>query len=256
MTEGGVPKLPPRWRSEAIPVPGGAVPTAVCGPASASRAAALLVVPSIFGPAPDLLERLSEFADGALLVVPDPFWRTGGGVVPYDQHDAAVARLRGFELRRCIEDLSAVLDWARARSAGRVVGLGICFGGPFVLRFAAERRLDGVVTWHGSRMEDHLGRAGEIICPLRLHFGDADPITPPPVIEKIRSTFSAHPDVSIVVHPGADHGFSHDGPSYDARACRAGLDAVRELLGRALSERVSSRGGGGRRPSTTTRTTR
>ena len=220
-------------RTEPIPVEGGAVPTAVLGPENEGAVAALVVVPSIFGPAPDLLERLAEFDDCALIAVPDPFWRIGGGVVPYDQHDAAIARLRGFEMRRCIEDLSAVVTWARARSNGRVVGLGICFGAPFVMRFAAKRWLDGVVTWHSSGMEDHLERAGEILCPLRLHFGETDPITPPEVIEKIRSVFASHPDVSIVVHPGVDHGFGHDGRPYDAEACRAGLDAVAELLGRA-----------------------
>jgi len=220
-------------RTERIPVDGGAVPTDVLGPEDASALPALVVVPSIFGPAPDLLKRLSEFDDRALIAVPDPFWRTGGGVMPYDQLDQAVARLRDFDMRRCIEDLSAVVDWARAQANGRVLGLGICFGGPFVLRFAAERRLEGVVTWHGSRMQDHLKRAGEIVCLLRLHFGDADPITPPEVIEEIGSAFASHPDVSIVVHPGADHGFSHDGRTYDEKACRAGLDAVGELLGPA-----------------------
>lgn len=217
-------------RSEAIAVEGGAVPTAVLGPRDPD--AALVVVPSIFGPAPDLLERLSEFGERALVAVPDPFWRVGAGVVPYEQHDAAIARLKGFDLRRCIDDLSAVLDWARSRVGGPVIGLGICFGGPFVLRFAAERRLDGVVTWHGSRMQDHLERAAQIVCPLRLHFGSADPITPPEAIERIRSALGSHPDLSIVVHPGADHGFSHDGRAYDAKACRAGLDAVGELLAR------------------------
>jgi len=87
-----------------------------------------------------------------------------------------------------------------------------------------------VVTWHGSRLQEHLQRAGDITCPLRLHFGDADPITPPEVIEAVRSAFASHPDVDLVVHRGADHGFSHDGASFDANACRAGLDAVAELL--------------------------
>ena len=222
-------------RNVSIPAEGGAVPTAVLGPEDAPAVPALVVVPSIYGPAPDLLKRLSEFEERALVAVPDPFWRTGGGVVPYDQHDAAIARLQGFELRRCIDDLSAVVDWARARGNGRVVGLGICFGGPFVMRFAGDRRLDGVVTWHGSRMEDHLERAAEIVCPLRLHFGSADPITPPDAIEKIRGLLASHPDLAIDVHPGADHGFSHDGAAYDAKACRAGLDSLGELLARQIS---------------------
>ena len=36
----------------------------------------------------------------------------------------------------------------------------------------------------------------------------------------------------LPVHPGSNHGFSHDGPAYDPEACRAGLEAVGELLGR------------------------
>ncbi|MCG8588066.1 MAG: dienelactone hydrolase family protein [Proteobacteria bacterium] len=219
-----------RVQHRAIPVDGGAVPTEIRGPEDASGAPVLFVVPSIFGAAPDLLERLSEFADRASIAVPDPFWRQGGGVIPYADRQPAFARLEGFEPGRCIADLGAVLDWAHAEGNGVVLGLGICFGGPFVLRFASEGRLDGVVTWHGSRMEQHLKRAADVTCPLRLHFGDADAITPPETIDAIRKAFASHPDVSIAVHPGADHGFSHDGPAYDAAACRAGLDAVGELI--------------------------
>ena len=217
-------------RSEAIRVEGGSVPTAVQGPDDPSRVPALVVVPSIFGPAPDLRKRLEELSDAALIGVPDPFWRVGGGVIPYDDLEYARSRLAGFDPRRCVADMGAVVDWATTQSNGRVVGLGICFGGPLVLRFAGEGRLAGVVTWHGSRMESHLERARETTCPLRLHFGSADPVTPPEAIEKIRSAFASNPDVSIVVHPGAVHGYSHDGPAYDARAARAGLDATRELL--------------------------
>ena len=216
----------------AISVEGGAVPTVLLGPDAPSRVPAIVVVPSIYGPAPDLIERLAEFAAAALVVLPDPFWRVGGGPVPYHQSEKARARLAGFDLRRCIADLGAVLEWAAARGNGRLIGVGICFGGPFVLRFAGEGRLAGVVTWHGSRMENFLARAHETTCPLRLHFGSADPITPLEAIEKIRAAFAANPDVSIVVHPGAVHGFSHDGPpfaasAWRARECGAGRDCGR-----------------------------
>jgi len=216
--------------SVAIEVEGGAVPTVLLEPDAAAPVPALEVVPSIYGPAPDLIERLAEFAAVARVVLPDPFWRVGGGAVPYHETEKARSRLAGFDLRSCIADLGAVLDWAAARSNGRVIGVGICFGGPFVLRFAGEGRLAGGVTWHGSRMENFLARAHETTCPLRLHFGSADPLTPPEVIGKIRAAFATNPDVSIVVHPGAVHGFSHDGPAFDASACRAGLDAVHDLL--------------------------
>lgn len=213
-----------------IPVEGGAVPTAVLTPQDPKKGPALIVIPSIFGPAPDLLKRLGEFADDALIVVPDPFWRVGGGVVAYDDMETARGRLQGFKPGLCNADIEAVIDWATKESNGRVVGVGICFGGPFVLRFAAQGKLAGGVTWHGSRMEAFLDRASETTCPLRMHFGDADPVSPPEAIEAIRKAFASHPDLSIVVHPGATHGFSHDGAAYDEAACRASLDSTRELL--------------------------
>ena len=213
-----------------IEVAGGAIPTRVIEPDRAHPLPALLVIPSIFGPADDLVRRLSAHRGRARIVLPDPFWRVGGGVVDYADHASAVGRLKDFDLPRCTEDLRAVLDWTRARSNGRVAGLGICFGGPFVLRFAGAGLLDGAITWHGSRMENFLQRAADTTCPLRLHFGSADPVSPPEAIEKIRAAFAGHPDLSIVVHPGAVHGFSHDGAAYDEKACKAGLDATGELL--------------------------
>lgn len=213
-----------------VDVENGAVPTAVIESDAPEPGPALIVIPSIFGPAPDLLKRLSEFAGHALVVVPDPFWRVGDGVVPYEDFETARKRLKRFDIARCNADLDSVLDWATEQSNGQVVGLGICFGGPFVLRFASEGRLAGCVTWHGSRMQNYLEHAADIMCPLRFHFGELDPVTPPEAIEAIRDAFAFHPDISIAIHSGATHGYSHDGPEFDEAACRAGLDATAELI--------------------------
>jgi carboxymethylenebutenolidase len=218
-------------RFEEIPVDGGAVPVHVCGRQDSNDAPGLVVVPSIFGPAPDLLQQMAQLSDIALVAVADPFWRVGGGVVPYENHDEAIGRLaKGFDLKRCNADMRAVIDWTRARCNGRVAGLGICFGGPIVLTAAGDGALDGVIAWHGSRMEAFLDRADQITCPLRFHFGSADPITPPEAIEQIKAAFASHADASFVVHPGLDHGFSHLGESYDAAAAQAGLDDTRTVL--------------------------
>ncbi len=72
-----------------VAVENGAVPAVVIEPDAPERGPALVVIPSIFGPAPDLLKRLSEFAKNALVVVPDPFWRVGDGVVPYEDFETA-----------------------------------------------------------------------------------------------------------------------------------------------------------------------
>jgi carboxymethylenebutenolidase len=216
---------------EEVEVEAGRVPIHVLSPEIRSAAPGLVVVPSIFGPAPDLLEQLAELADTALIVVPDPFWQVGGGVIPYHDHETAIGRLgSGFDGKRSFAEMRMVVEWTRGQCNGHVAGLGICFGGPFVLDMAGRALLDGVITWHGSRMQDYLARAATTKCPMRLHFGSVDPITPAEAIEQVRAAFAQHTDVEIVVHPGLDHGFSHAGKSYDATAARAGLDSVRSIL--------------------------
>lgn len=215
-----------------IEVPAGQLPLHVLGPEDASRVPALVVIPSIFGPADDLLGRLAELAGDTLVVVPDPFWRTGEGAMPYDDLDAAIGRLAEFDLDACTAEMAATVWWARQQANGSVVAVGICFGGPFVLGLAERHEVDGIVTWHGSRMEQALDNAARITCPVRHHLGGADPVTPPEVVDRLREAFAGHDDAQIVVHEGASHGFSHDGPAYDETAERAGFASVVELLDR------------------------
>lgn len=213
-----------------IPVDGGSMPVHVPARSASGDLSGLVVIPSIFGPAPDLLENLETLRDAAVVVVTDPFWHARPGSIPYEDRDAAFARLRGFDLQRCYAETLTAIEWTRARCNGNVVALGICFGGPVVLHAAAEGKIAGAITWHGSRMENFLDRSGQISCPLRLCFGSDDPISPPDAIEKIRSAFAAHPDASFVVHPGLTHGYSHEGESFDAAALQSDLDTTRELL--------------------------
>ena len=114
-----------------------------------------------------------------------------------------------------------------------IVIVGICFGGALALLAAADGLVDGVVTWHGTRMEDQLGRAAEMRCPMRLHFGNRDPFVPMSAVAAVQAAFAGRHDVQVVVHDGATHGYSHrDAPqAYDQRAEQAGVAAVRELLG-------------------------
>ncbi len=216
-----------------IEVEAGAVPTAVVGPDDPSDVPAVVVVPSVFGPAPDLLVRLAELGDSALVCVPDPFWRTGDGPTPYGDMDQVGVRLTGIDIHVCRAEMGAVAAWARTQGNGRVIGIGICFGGPYVLRMAADGELDGVVTWHGSGMERVLRRAGEITCPVRHHLGSVDPITPPEVVDALREAFAGHPDAEVVVHPGVDHGFTHDGDTWDPTAYQAAFASVVDLVARA-----------------------
>jgi len=196
--------------------------------------AGVVIVPSAFGVGADLEAQMQEVAAEASLVVAiDPFFREGGGVVPYDDMARVMGRLRGLDRGRAYRDLGAAIDWARGRAERRaVVVLGICFGGSLALLAAADGAADGVVTWHGARMETVLDRAAEMRCPLRLHFGGADPFVPAEVVEAVRAAFGGRRDVEIAVHDGATHGFSHraSARSYQERAERAGMDALRALV--------------------------
>lgn len=216
-----------------VEVDGGAVPVWVAGPPpeQANSLPGLVVIPSIFGAHEDLQAQMRTVADVATTVIMDPFWREGGGAVPYADHATAMGRLAEFDRQAAFADVAAVAAWTAAQSNGRLAALGICFGGPFVLLGASSGIFTGGVTWHGSRMEGVLDRLGDVgPGPFRFHFGDADPITPPEAIDAVRSHFAAHADTNIVVHLGAAHGFSHEGAAWDEAAAAAGLADVRSTL--------------------------
>ena len=213
-----------------IPVPDGEVPAYVSGPDDVSTLAGLVVIPSIFGPTDFLLAQIATLADVGLTAVIDPFWRQGGGPLPLSSRDEAFERVGQLDRSACGQDVEAVAQWVGERTNGRVVGLGICFGGPFALTGATSGHFAGAVTWHGTRIEGVLDQLDGLTAPLRLHFGEADPITPPEVIDAVRQRFADHPDCTIAIHPGAVHGYSHEGPAYDEAAAEAGLADLRNLI--------------------------
>jgi carboxymethylenebutenolidase len=174
-----------------IPVDDGSLPLTIAR--RDGRGSAVVIVPSAFGVAPDLEEQMRELASTARVVVAfDPFFRGDGGVAAYDDLPRVMARLAALDRDRCARDLAAALAWTGTPA----IVLGICFGGPFALGA-------GAVTWHGTRLEQHLSRAADISCPLRLHFGAADPIVPPAAVDAIRAAFADHADAEIVAQPTA-----------------------------------------------------
>lgn len=198
--------------------------------------AAVVIMPSAFGIGPDLEAQMVELADDASLVAAiDPFSRSEAGVLPYDDLKRVMARLDAFDRARAHVDVRAAIEWTRERVRRPIVMLGICFGGPYALVAAADGAVDGVVTWHGTRMHEHLARADEMRCPMRLHFGREDPLVPPPAVEAVRNAFAARSDVHIVVHDGATHGFSHRAApkAYDECAERAGMSSLYQLVANA-----------------------
>jgi carboxymethylenebutenolidase len=211
---------------------GGALPLTIAR--SGGVGAAVVIMPSAFGVGPDLEAQMAELAETASVALAiDPFFREDAGPVPYDEMARVMARLQALDRQRAYRDLRAAIEWIRARESGRrVVVLGICFGGPFALLAAADGVVDGAVTWHGTRMENYLERKAEIHCPMRLHFGGADPVVPKAAVDAIRTAFASHRDVRIIVHDGATHGYSHRAApaAYNELAERMSMDSLRELI--------------------------
>lgn len=196
---------------------------------------ALVIVPSIFGVAPDVVTHANHFASiGALVLAIDPFWRTVPGALRFGPDtDAALARMRSHDSEKGHADLLDVIRAAKQDPAGngKVICLGICFGGRFAFVAAADGQVDASAAWHGGRLGSLLHRAEDISVPLELDFGDRDPSIPSQEVARIRDAFASHPDVHIREHVGAGHGFSHIGlrPWHEV-ACDAGIAAVDRLI--------------------------
>jgi len=218
-----------------IPVGAETVPAMVMR-GSRPSGPAVLMMPAAFGLAADVLEQITQLAEQASLVVAlDLFWRDGRGAIGYGDTASVMARIRELNQERALAELLAVCRWTKQQDVGngRLLGLGVCLGGPFVFLAAQRGCLDAVVTWHGSRLDSFLAEAAAMRCPMALHFGERDRIAPLDAVERIKAAFKNHDDVEITVHSGADHGFSHPlGPTYDEAAYRAGFESVRALLAR------------------------
>lgn len=175
----------------------------------------LIVFPSIFGITGELAQHADQIAaTGAVVLAFDPFARGDdpGGLEEADR-ERAFKRMGGLDVGRVTRDFRELIAALKVDPAcnGRVVGLGICLGGPFVFDAAADSELDGVVTWHGSRMGNAVARAAEVKCPVLMDFGDEDPVVPAEELTRIESACRVIGDFRMRVHPGAGHGFSHTG---------------------------------------------
>jgi carboxymethylenebutenolidase len=218
-----------------LPVAFGGLPLTI---ASGNGAGASVVIfPAAFGVAPDLEAQMLELAHDAGSVVSfDPFFRTDPGVVPYADMARVMKRVGGANRDQMASDLRAVLKWIRSESSQRALVLvGVCIGGLYALHAAADGLVDGLVVWHGTKLDDAIDRVSSVQCAVRLHFGAVDPIVPPPTVSSVRTAFQSHSDAQIFVHAGATHGFSHrTAQAYHAAAEQAAMASVTELVKREL----------------------
>lgn len=132
---------------------------------------------------------------------------------------------------RGLAHLAAAAAYLRQRTgAGRIGVIGWCFGGGWALQGALElpEWIDAAVMYYG-RLELERSRLARLETPLLGLFGREDQGIP---VEQVRLMDSLlrqmDRDATIIVYPGADHGFAN--PSGEAYQEETAEDAWRRTI--------------------------
>lgn len=181
-------------------------------PAGAPKGA-ILVVQEIFGLNPGMRARVDRWAaQGYAAYALDLFWRDTPGLsldpdVP-EQMQQAFGHLGHFDTDKGIEDIEALIRFARAETGGKVGVTGYCLGG--LLTFLAAARTDGdaFAAYYGGQINTYLREAHAIGKPLLMHFAELDHFIPLSAVDEIRDVFAGDERVEIHVYEGVDHGFA------------------------------------------------
>lgn len=188
----------------------------------------IVLLQEIFGVNAVIRAAADLFAEeGYVVLAPDLFWRMQPNVqLGFDDQSRqqAMSYYSKFNIDQAVADIGAALAALKARPecTGKLAALGFCLGGLLAYLAAARLPVDAAVGFYGVRIDEYLGEANKVQCPLLLHFGEQDHLNPPEKVQKVRAAFAGKDNVSIVVHPGVDHAFYLVGrSSYDKRA--AGL---------------------------------
>lgn len=180
--------------------------------------AAIVVVQEIFGVNAHIRSLVDRYAEyGYRAIAPAVFDRVERGVeLDYDAEGIA----KGRDLAGAIKWDPVMADVAAAvehvSSTGPVGIVGFCFGGSVAWLAASALPVAAAVGYYGGQIHELIDRAPTV--PTMLHFGELDGGIP---LDQVHAIDAAHPDVSVHIYEGAQHGFS-----CDARASYGALPAA------------------------------
>jgi carboxymethylenebutenolidase len=201
----------------------GSVPAYVVRPTGTPRGA-IIVVQEIFGVNPGIRQKAEDWATaGYLAIAPDVFWRQEPSLdfnpdVP-EEFQQAVGYMMKHDFARGLEDLKAVLAWARAEGAGKVGLVGFCMGGKIAYESASGTDIDAAVGYYGVGIDQMLDRASAITGQLLLHIPTADGFVPAASQAAMHAGLEGNPHVTLYDYAGLDHGFAD---TFGARRDEAG----------------------------------
>jgi carboxymethylenebutenolidase len=199
----------------------------------AVRVPGIVLVQEVFGVDAHIRAMSERFAgEGFCVLAPDLYSREGvPGPTPtpgiadpvwsMEQVRAAVASLPD---RRVLGDLEGALDRLSADpevDAKKLAAVGFCMGGNYAyLLGCASRRVSAVVDFYGrfvyrelspNKPVQPLELALNLSCPMLAMFGERDPSITKEDVEKLRKVMDQFArEVTVVMFPGAGHGFMND----------------------------------------------
>jgi carboxymethylenebutenolidase len=152
--------------------------------------------------------------EGYVVLAPDLFWRvepraeleyTAAG------RERAMAIAQRFDVDQSIRDVGDALVALRAmpscKSGAGVIGF--CMGGRLAFLAAARCAVDAAVGYYPSWIQNNLAEAKSIKCPIALHIGGKDRVTPPPVIAAVKQAMANRERAAVHVYPEAEHAFNN-----------------------------------------------
>lgn len=189
----------------------------------------LIVLPEIFNTNAHIRSVADGYAaDGFVALAPDVFWRQeAGSYLPYtDEGRAKAYALRArLDTDQFTHDLGEAIAALRARPdcTGKIGVMGFCLGGMFAYLAATRLPIDAAVSYYGVQIDQHLGEADRLKCPLLMHFAENDPHVPAQTVSAIQARLGGLDGVGIHIYPGTEHGFNRQGypPYNEAEAAQA-----------------------------------
>ncbi len=177
----------------------------------------LILLQEIFGINRYLRDMAENFVEeGYVVLVPDLFWRMKPGIVlGYSDEDFGQAfdYYQRFDVDQGIKDTADAIKSLRElpECTGKVGALGYCLGGNLAYLTAARTDVDCSVSYYGVAIEQSLGEADNITCPMVMHFAAEDSFVPPEAVAQIRQAFESRSDVEIYYYPDVNHAFATPG---------------------------------------------
>jgi len=181
----------------------------------APKGAGVVVLQEIFGVNQSMRKVCDFLASRQFTALcPDLYWSAEPGVELNETESEKARALRGkVNDEKVTDDIAAAVGFLRKHPActGTVGVVGYCWGGMLAYLTAARHKPDAAVGYYGVGIEKRLDVAGNLSCPLMLHYGVKDQFAPPEVVTQVKNTFKGNGKVIIHEYAEAGHAFARPG---------------------------------------------